>query len=528
MPANEITRKTFLAGGAAAFVAVALSACSSGGAGSTDSGAAGGVTIVTAVSSNPAHFNRYLSTLSSTSQIGPGPIYEALLHQNSEYGPEPWLTTSWEISADGLTYTFHLRDGVKWHDGEPFTSADVKFTYEKFVPLHAFLGALTDRLSSIETPSDLTVVFHLREPFTAALAVAASATIMPKHAYTTGDVTTDPANIKAIGTGPLKLEEFVSGERVVLTANKDYWGENHIDRYVYQIIPELSQRMLALQTGEINYLYQYEMDLTRLGEFPEEKFTRLHKLGGQPTYTMWANTRIGALSTAEVRRALYQAINRDDIAKRGIGQGAVAARGPIPPGFSSMLDGKVDYSKQLPYNPKAAKAALEAAGYTAGNLSLRLSIMSGSGTDDAANLIKANLEEIGVKVEVVSQESNAFIENVFAKHDFDLAIMSLDSAEDPNMGVARVYVSNPKDRVSRNPSGYSDPAIDAAWNAAGSAVTKEERAQAFNKAETLALESMHAMPLASKTAISLVAHEIDMDAAHQTSWVSWGMVKKRG
>jgi peptide/nickel transport system substrate-binding protein len=120
---------------------LALSGCSSGGGG----GAAESKTIIGAVGDNPPHFNRYLATAASTSTIPAGTIYEGLAHLNSDYEPEPWLAESWDIAPDGLTYTFHLRRDVKWHDGQPFTSDDVRFTIEKLMPLHSQLGGVAYR-----------------------------------------------------------------------------------------------------------------------------------------------------------------------------------------------------------------------------------------------------------------------------------------------------------------------------------------------------------------------------------------------
>jgi hypothetical protein len=190
--------------------ALALTGCSS--TGGSDSGPEN-KTLVSAVGDNPANFNPYLTTATSTVVIGSA-IYETLTRLDSDSAVQPLLADSWTVSADGLRYELKLHSGVTWHDGAKFTSEDVKFNIEKLFPLSARLSAIAKAVTSIETPDELTVVVNLSTPFAPFLSALASGWIIPKHVFTTSDIATDPANMKPVGTGPFKFDSFLSGDRL--------------------------------------------------------------------------------------------------------------------------------------------------------------------------------------------------------------------------------------------------------------------------------------------------------------------------
>jgi peptide/nickel transport system substrate-binding protein len=513
-----------------AAAALALSGCSSGG---DVGGASEPKTILAAVGDNPPHFNRYLATAASTSTIPAGTIYEGLAHLNSNYEAEPWLAESWDISPDGLTYTFHLRRDVKWHDGTQFTSDDVRFTIEKLMPLHSMLAGVVSHIAEVETPDDNTVTLNLSQAYAPLLAGFASAWMMPRHIFTAEDIAKDPANLNPVGTGPYKFQEFRSGERVTLTKNENYWGEvGNIDKIIFAIVPDTTARMLALKSGDINYLYDIYVDKSQLSQFSEDQFSRYGKLGGQPTRTMYTNTTRAELSKPEARRALFQAINRDEIAKKALYDDGEVSRGAIPSGFKSLLNGEVDYSKDLPYNPKAAAAALDKAGYPIGaggkRFTLRLLYQSVYSSDaDAAALIKADLAAIGVDVQLEGLDPQVFAQRTFTSKDFDLAYISLDSAEDPDLGVSRVYVCNPKNLPYRNATGFCDPEIDKAFADAAGATTSEKRAEFYEKAERLILAEMPSMPIAFSSGVTIASKPIDLEKATSVNWTAWGYANSR-
>ena len=166
-----------------------------------------GGTLNMIVNPEPPTLMLGLNQLSGVQMIG-GKIYQGLLTYDSNLNPQPGLAKSWTSSEDGLTYTFKLQEGVKWHDGKPFTAADVVFTTSKFLPeVHSRARNNFSHLASVTAPDAATVVFKLKEPFAPFLGSfeVSSAPMVPRHIYEGTDFKTNPANQTPIGTGPFKL-----------------------------------------------------------------------------------------------------------------------------------------------------------------------------------------------------------------------------------------------------------------------------------------------------------------------------------
>ena len=165
------------------------------------------------------------------------------------------LAESWDISEDGLTYTFHLRQDVKWHDGQPFTAADVVWTIEDILRegSAAVSYKMISDIDTITAPDDFTVVITLKQPNSAFLANVASYygfNILPRHLYEGTDVRANPHNLAPVGTGPFKFAETVPGSHTVMVANPDYFGEGpYVDVLVFRTIPNLATAISALEAG---------------------------------------------------------------------------------------------------------------------------------------------------------------------------------------------------------------------------------------------------------------------------------------
>ena len=192
-------------------------------------------------------------------QMVSGDIYESLLRYNFDLSPEPQLAESWEISEDGKTYTFNLRKGVTFHDGTPFTSADVKFSMDVFLrETHSRMRTYMEHVESIETPDDHTVVFNLKYPFGPFLGIfeAGTAPMIPKHIYEGTDFVNNEANNTPIGTGPFKFKEWAKGSYIHFVKNEDYYmdGLPYVDEVYYHVIPDAASRAVAYETGKVDVL----------------------------------------------------------------------------------------------------------------------------------------------------------------------------------------------------------------------------------------------------------------------------------
>ncbi len=182
-------------------------------------------------------------------------IYNKLITLDIDYRIIPDLATSWEIAPDGLTYTFHLAHDVKWHDGTPFSSADVQWTLQQIRSAGVVQQDLTS-IDRIDTPDAYTVILHLSEPFAPMLAILAwyGTYILPRHLYDGTDWTTNPANDAPIGTGPFRFQEWVKGDHLTLRANPDYFRDGpFVDEIVYQHFSDYEAIEQALSYGTIQY-----------------------------------------------------------------------------------------------------------------------------------------------------------------------------------------------------------------------------------------------------------------------------------
>ena len=193
-----------------------------------DDGPTVGGSITYGMTGDPVIFNPILSTDTPSGFIN-GRVYSGLVRSNENLEMIGDLAESWEFSDDGLVWTFKLREDVKFHDGEPLTSADVKYTYDA-IKHPDYTGVRATNFKSvekIEAPDDYTVVFHLNEPF-APLLTYLSYGILPKHIFeqtSIKDMKTNEACMEPIGTGPYKYAEWQKGQHIILEANEDYYGE---------------------------------------------------------------------------------------------------------------------------------------------------------------------------------------------------------------------------------------------------------------------------------------------------------------
>ena len=182
-----------------------------------------------------------------------GNIHESLLVLDWNFKPQPYLAHSFSVSPDGLIYTFHLRRGIHWHDGEPFTARDVIFSCGTMLPeLNPRSRDAFRHIESIKAVDLYTVIFKLKQPFNAFLLslVASGAPMMPSHIYEGSNFRTNPFNLKPVGTGPFKFAHWERGQYIHLARNLDYWrlGYPRISDIYFLLCPTSEQRMVALET----------------------------------------------------------------------------------------------------------------------------------------------------------------------------------------------------------------------------------------------------------------------------------------
>ncbi len=309
-------------------------------------------------------------------------IQEPLVDLDSEGKPVGVLATSWESSADGKTITFKLRSGVTWHDGKPFTSADVQFTaMEMWKKILNYGSTLQLFLTAVDTPDPLTAVFRYERPMPLGLLLRALPDlghISPKHIFEGTDIRNNPANNAPIGTGPFKFVRYERGQFIIAERNPNYWRNNapYLDRIVWKVITDRSAAAAQIESGELMFSPFSSLaiaDFTRLGKDPRFEVTTRGNEGNARTNTLEFNFRRAELADIRVRRAIAHAINVPFFIENFLGTFAKLGTGPIP---STSTDFFPTGMPQYPHDKAQAQKLLDEAGFKRGaggnRFSLRL------------------------------------------------------------------------------------------------------------------------------------------------------------
>ncbi|MET0772687.1 MAG: ABC transporter substrate-binding protein [Candidatus Limnocylindrales bacterium] len=422
-------------------------------------------------------------------------IVEPLFEQGYE-GLEPRLATEWEVSDDGLEYTFHLREGVTWHDGEPFTSADVKFSAEEvWKPLQNIGRSVLANLDHVDTPDENTAVFVFSQPTPPdfiAQALPVISSVLPAHIYQGQDLSdpASPLNQQLVGTGPFKFGEMRPGELLRLTKNEDYYveGQPYLDEIVFTVLPDATTRAAALEEGDVQ--------ATVFAAIPRSDLARVDALDGIAATTtgyeaipyqatLDFNHRNEVLADVKVRQAIAQAIDQQFVVDTIFqGFGATPANGPIPPTSEFYTDDKTSYA----FDPAAAAAALDEAGYPVGPDGTRFTLRLRAApffpeTVAIGEYVKQALEEIGIGVEIVAAaDTPAYLAAVYKDHDFDLSINSPVFRGDPAISTTILYQGGLEPGINfTNQWGYQNAEVDGIIEAARSTVDSEQRNALFDR-----------------------------------------------
>lgn len=336
---------------------------------------------------------------------------------------EPALATRWEISPDGLTYRFHLREGVSFQDGTPFNAAAVKFTFDRMLddknPWHNTgpfpLSFFFSSINSIDTPDENTVVFTLKEPFSPFLSNLATPTgliVSPEAVKKYGK----DAGRHPVGTGAFRFAEWKANQRVVLTANDAYWdGKPAVKNVVFRPITDGNTRVAEMLSGGIDAMVEVPPDTVKLFAQKSNRF-RLYQTTGPHVWYVMLNTQVPPFNDVRVRQAVNYAVNKQSLADNILQGSADVADGPIPRAFNWAANKDV---APYPYDPAKARALLKAAGAEGASLTFYVT-EGGSGMLDPipmATAIQADLKAVGLKVTIQTYEWNTYLSKVNAGLD---------------------------------------------------------------------------------------------------------------
>ena len=371
-------------------------------------------------------------------QMVAGNIYEGLLRYSPKLDPLPGLAESWTVSEDGKTYTFKLVKGATWHDGKPFTSADVLFSIEFLKQTHPRARGNLVQLDKVEAPDESTVVFTLKQPFGPFIGIfeVGSLPMVPKHIYEGTDFKTNPANNTPVGTGPFMFKEWQKGSFIRLVKNPNYHvkGKPNIDEIYWHVIPDAAARSVAYETGKVDVLpggSVENFDVPRLSKLKNTCVTGAGWEFFSPHSWLWLNNRAGPTANKKFRQALMFAIDRNmakDVVWNGLGKVATGPSGSAIKYYTGAVP-KYDY------DPAKAKALLKEAGYNGEKLRM-LPLPYGETWQRWAEMVRQNLQDVGINVDMVATDVPGWNQKV-SEWDYDIAFTYLYQYGDPALGVGR-------------------------------------------------------------------------------------------
>ncbi|MGV8057633.1 MAG: peptide-binding protein [Smithellaceae bacterium] len=372
-----------------------------------------------------------------------GLVYNGLIKYDKNMNIVGDLAEFWDVSESGLVITFHLRKGVKWHDGRPFTAADVLYTYQVTIDPKtptAYAGDFL-KVKKAEALDDYTFRVTYDKPFAPAL-ISWGSSILPRHLLLGTDITKSPLTRHPIGTGPYKFKEWVAGQKIVLVANSDYFeGRPYIDGYITRIIPDMATLFLELRGEGIDISGLSPLQFTRQTENKlfRNNFNKYRYLSFAYTYLGY-NLKNPLFIDKRVRQAISYAINKEEIISGvllGLGK---PATGPFKPGTWAYNDRVKIYN----YNPQKARELLKEAGWQDINgdgilekegKPFVFEIVTNQGNETrqkCAEIIQRQLAEVGITVKIRILEWAAFVNDFITKRRFDAVIMGWTIPLDPD------------------------------------------------------------------------------------------------
>jgi peptide/nickel transport system substrate-binding protein len=394
-------------------------------------------------------------------------VYDQHVALNSLSSIVPDLATKWEWSEDGKELTFPLRQGVKWHDGKPFTAADVKCTWDLLMETGGDKLRINPRKSWYSNVAEVTprgdyeVTFRLKRPQPALLALLASgwAPVYPCH------VPAREMRQHPIGTGPFKFVAFKPNEHIKLERNPDYWKQGHpfLDGIEYTIMREIGPRNLAFFAGKFDAI-PLGVSIPTLKDFKEQAPQAVcqQNVGNVPR-TMLINLHKPPFDNPELRRAMVLALDRKafmDIINNGVPSGGATMLPPpngvwgMPPEVLASLPG---YGGEVAQNRAEARKIMEKLGYGPDKrLEVKIATRNFPAWRDPAVILVSQLKEIYIDGELDFVDTALWYPKM-ARKDFTVGMVPMESGvDDPD----QMFYENFYTGAQRNYAGYSDPEFD--------------------------------------------------------------------
>lgn len=477
-----------------------------------------GGTLVVAQYPEPTTLTSAATTAGPTQYVS-GKLFDGLLAYGPDLAPTPRLATHWEESADHLSITFKLRDGVRWHDGAPFTSADVAFSLlEVWKKYHGRGRSTFANVTAVDTPDSLTAIVRLAKPapYLLSALMSVESQVIPKHRYAGTDLLANPLNNAPIGTGPFRFVRWTRGSEIVLERNPNYWepGKPYLDKLVFRIIPDPAAISIALETGDVHFAFGANVPLSDIGRLAAQPGLSLITKGQDYAAAVTAfefNLDRPIFRDPRVRQAIAHAIDRDFIVKHILFGYGVATPSPIPPQLADFFSADVPL---YAYDPRQAEALLDAAGFPrradGTRLSFNHSALPTSSFSQTSQLIRASLARIGVRMDIQPSDYGEFVNRVYTRRDFDTSLYGATAGPDPAIGTQRFYWSKNFDPgvAFSNGAHYVNPTVDRLLEAAQTETDIAKRRDLYRQFQRTVEADLPRIPLVAPTVPVLVNRRV--------------------
>ncbi|MGG3470561.1 ABC transporter substrate-binding protein [Neobacillus pocheonensis] len=433
---------------------------------------------------NPFHPNAFVESVFINRVL-----FSGLTKPGKDLSPAPDLATSWEPSEDGLSWTFHLREGVKWHDGKPFTAEDVAYTFNNIVldkKLAASGASIYSGVKQVEVKDAKTVVFQLDRPMAALPAyLGYNSGILPKHIFEGKD----PWNLtsfnkeKPIGTGPFKIGKYLAGQQVELVANPDYYaGKPHLDKLVYKVIADGNSQVAQALSNELSIMILDSNAST--DRIKQAGNLTINPVNVTRFYWISLNQKDPRFTDVRVRRAFMHAIDRESIIKTVEKGYAQIANSPISPSLENYY--KKDVSG-YDYDPNKAKKLLAEAGWKDTNgdgildkdgkpFSFNFDIGIKGDLEPVSQMVQQYLKAVGIDVKLNTMEWNAMIQKNIVKRDYDMILNWWIYPSDPDV---LPYFHSSTAEKGYNLPGFKDQKLDNLLELGQKTIDPKERQKVY-------------------------------------------------
>lgn len=433
----------------------------------------------------------------------------------------PDLAKDWSWSEDGLMLTFRIREDVKWSDGTPLTSKDVKYTFDAMQQeTTAYFHSSMGNVEAIETPDDQTVSFILTKQdmgFPAKLGWFGTF-ILPEHIYNNGSSWEDneATTTRPVTSGAFCFGEHKKGESLTLEKSPHAADTPKLDKIIFRIIPDETTAVQALMSGEIDIMEA--VPTANVQELEGNEGVRLSLKEYPSPMRVIFNLTNETLADPAVRKAMACCVDREEISEKIYG----GIQKPEYSFYPSLIAWASNADDTAPaYDTAAAVACLEEGGYSRDQegyfvRGLSISVFEGGGYPDTAKLLIDSWKEAGIEVELKVMEANAWSTAVFGNRDFDIELQGGYMGPDPDAMVTR-FGSGSSDNVG----GYSNPEFDRFLEEGARETDEAKRAKAYHQAQAVLAEDLPYIPIVNYAAYDASAAyllNLPIDGAGEWGW----------